>query len=1235
MKKFTTLLSLFLLFSVSVFADDIAINEETFPDANFRAIVAASDIDKDLNGYLSEEEIAATKKLNVKEKSIADLKGIEYFTSIIELNCYGNQLPSLDVSKNTALMRLQCGKNQLTSLDVSKNTALEVLYCSNNQLTSLDVSKNTALEQLDCEKNQLTSLDVSKNTALKLLFFDNNQLTSIDVSKNPALEYVRCSNNQLTSLNMSNNTALKELSCPYNQLISLDLPDNTALEALYCGDNKLTSLDVSKNTALKNFHCCYNQLTSLDVSNNTALKELYCLNNKLTSLDVSKNTALKILYCQYNQLTSLVVSKDAPLTDLRYYNNQINETEMGKLVESLPIVSKGDLLVKILKAESDKNVITKAQVADAKEKGWTVYALEHATGGLVQVEYEGSDPSEPQGDIKKTTVDGVEWNYTIVSENDKTCMLGGSTTGDDGTVVYYPAIDVNTTGGITIPGILDGYTVVTIGKEAFRGCKISTVTIPAEVTYIDDNAFAECSLVKVTCNGQPYDISETAFEGLYSQATVYYPEDCGEEFQSKKGWSKFSKWYEQGVEEDYLNEFKEVIMHLRELLDVAHENLVKKATQSEAPELYNEYDYCSDEINYIVLYFERIIWEGCVTIQNAKDFRERLEYLHKSIYEFYQKVEQYQPIVKIAINEENFPDANFRAIVAASDIDKDQDGYLSEEEITATKKLSVDKKSIADLKGVEYFTSITNLYCTGNQLTSLDVSKNTALTSLYCNNNQLTALDVSKNLELNFLYCYSNALTALDVSQNTKLWFIHCGDNQISALDVTKNTALMTLYCHKNLLTSLDVSHNTSLGILSCGDNKINSLDLSNNISLNTLGCGGNQLISLDVSNNTSLTDLACWGNKLSTLDVTNLASLKTLSCGDNQLTLLDLSQNNSLVEILCEGNLLSSLDLKDNTNLDDLYCGNNNLTSLDVTNNARLVVLDCSGNQIKSKEMGDLVNSLPVVENGWFFAVDSIGEQNVCTKEHVSIANGKGWIVYEYIDENNVVEYEGSDPVNTTLDPINNDENINIGNEVNTDTNLDGNVVGNILYNISSGNGEFNPEEGCIVVSKPVSDETMSNLEGKDIFGEDFKDQYTGIVFKVAEGKGSVKVEAQTTGNMVLKVKIGNNDPIEMELDGKLKITFPYNVSEETLVYIYGSTKAAQAKRYAKGAKSAASGSLKIYGIEITRTGPSGIGDISTEDGLQDVYSLSGQKVRLQAKDLKGLPAGVYIVGGKKVVVK
>lgn len=48
------------------------------------------------------------------------------------LVCQGNQLSSLDISKNTALTNLNCTGNQLSSLDISKNIKLETLSCDNN-----------------------------------------------------------------------------------------------------------------------------------------------------------------------------------------------------------------------------------------------------------------------------------------------------------------------------------------------------------------------------------------------------------------------------------------------------------------------------------------------------------------------------------------------------------------------------------------------------------------------------------------------------------------------------------------------------------------------------------------------------------------------------------------------------------------------------------------------------------------------------------------------------------------------------------------------------------------------------------------------------------------------------------------------------------------------------------------------------------------------------------------------
>ena len=130
------------LYAVWEELNTIAINAANFPDANFRAVV--STFDKNGDGKLNESEITAVTEIDCSGKNISSLKGIECFTALTSLQCYGNQLTALDVSRNTALTELCCESNQLTTLDVSKNTALKNLRCSTNQLTTLDVRKNTA-----------------------------------------------------------------------------------------------------------------------------------------------------------------------------------------------------------------------------------------------------------------------------------------------------------------------------------------------------------------------------------------------------------------------------------------------------------------------------------------------------------------------------------------------------------------------------------------------------------------------------------------------------------------------------------------------------------------------------------------------------------------------------------------------------------------------------------------------------------------------------------------------------------------------------------------------------------------------------------------------------------------------------------------------------------------------------------------------------------------------------------
>ena len=87
----------------------------------------------------------------------------------------------------------------------------------------------------------------------------------------------------------------------------------------------------------------------------------------------------------------------------------------------------------------------------------------------------------------------------------------------------------------------------------------------------------------------------------------------------------------------------------------------------------------------------------------------------------------------VAIDEENFPDEKFRAYVSEN-CDTDEDGNLSDEEISAVKEINCSSLGIAYLDGIENFTALEKLDCRENkELYWFDISKNTALKELFCN----------------------------------------------------------------------------------------------------------------------------------------------------------------------------------------------------------------------------------------------------------------------------------------------------------------------------------------------------------------------------------------------------------------------------------------------------------------------------------------------------------------------
>ena len=250
----------------------------------------------------------------------------------------------------------------------------------------------------------------------------------------------------------------------------------------------------------------------------------------------------------------------------------------------------------------------------------------------------------------------------------------------------------------------------------------------------------------------------------------------------------------------------------------------------------------------------------------------------------------------VEINETNFPDAKFRSFVKEN-LDKNKDDILDAGEIAAVKMIEANNMGIKSLEGVGFFTALETLKCWDNELTGLDLSKNTALKDLQCSNSKLQSLDLSQNPNLTQLYCGRNPLTTLDLSKNAKLKVLNCSG----------------FASRRTKLTELNLSQNTALESLDCSINELKQLNVSGCTALKMLSCSSNQLTALDVSKNTNLIELECSSNLLAVLDVSNNPKLKDLSCGNNRLTVLDLSKNPELEILSCRKNGFTSLDLDAN----------------------------------------------------------------------------------------------------------------------------------------------------------------------------------------------------------------------------------------------------------------------------------------------------------------------------------
>ena len=560
----------------------------------------------------------------------------------------------------------------------------------------------------------------------------------------PNLKNLDCSNNNITHLNLSQNTKLTKINCQNNQLVQL----------VVTGCTELTSLD-----------CSQNQLPSLDVSNQTKLQTLNCSHNKLTTLNLENNTNLhSILDCSDNLLTSLKIKTCSYLSVLNVFNNKFKGDNIGDFITNLPSVTVGELFFCNDFFSSTDNAMTLAQAKSIKDdKGWTV---KMNLGGTIWIDYPGLDATYINED-------------NFPDENFRNYVSSNFDSNHDS------FLDIEERYAVTAINV-DGKSI-----SSLQGIELFT------------------NLTKLECNNnklQTLDVrNNKSLKELY----------CSQNKLTELNVKNNQKLIVLSCFDNQLNELNLSWNTELENLSCGRNKLtslsVKNNTKLATLDIEGNSITGTAMGDLVVsLPYRTSTGDGVFHVLNSKNATDNemtWNQVYRATYKGWQVMYwvgdgwvSYPGSDAIEINDTNFPDEAFRAYVAQESIDANQDGFLNPQEIADVTSIDVYNLGITSLKGIDFFTALTELNCSCNSLTSLDVSNNTALTKLSCESNSLTALDVSKSTALTELNCGWNSLTALDVSNNTLLTYLSCSSNSLTSLDVSSNTALTELQCYGNAI---------------------------------------------------------------------------------------------------------------------------------------------------------------------------------------------------------------------------------------------------------------------------------------------------------------------------------------------------------------------------------------------------------------------------------------------------
>lgn len=328
----------------------IAIDAETFPDENFRAI-ASGQADTNQDGMLSEEEIKNVTKITVRyphQEGHPASSGISCDTVYPvgdNHNYDGVQMDftGMGIFRNLKILKLH--NVEPTGLPFAELGSLKQFYLSSAPAVELDFSKAQGLERIEVVHTDVTKLNLKKNTALKRLQLRGCGLEQADFSRCRNLERLWLDYNAFKSIDLTKNSRLRELHLEYNSLAALDLTKNKQLESLDISFNRFkkinsSTLKVSASSRLSEIQASMlTKCTLLDVSHINSLQNMNAASGKFKKVKIGKNLQMLDISSgreRANPMTvlnakTLQAPAGAKLRELQCYQGNLKKLDLRHL----------------------------------------------------------------------------------------------------------------------------------------------------------------------------------------------------------------------------------------------------------------------------------------------------------------------------------------------------------------------------------------------------------------------------------------------------------------------------------------------------------------------------------------------------------------------------------------------------------------------------------------------------------------------------------------------------------------------------------------------------------------------------------------------------------------------------------------------------------------------------------------------------------------------------------------